>query len=90
MVLPAIIRVLEKKLFKVMAEPMKPSCNCAFCAIISAASVLLVAVNVHQFAIVKWSALVWISIIAIPVMALVCGIISRRQTCKVIDKQKEK
>jgi len=89
LVLPAIVRVLEKKLFKAMAEPMRPSCNCAFCAIISAAAVLLVAVNVHQFAIVKWNTLVWISIIAIPIMALVCGIMSRRQACKVIEGQKE-
>ncbi|MDD5063305.1 MAG: efflux RND transporter permease subunit [Phycisphaerae bacterium] len=82
LILPAIIRILEKKLFKTMAEPMRPSCNCAFCAIISAATVLLVAVNVHQFAIVKWNTLVWISIIAIPIMAMVCGIISRRAACR--------
>ncbi|MDD5327327.1 MAG: efflux RND transporter permease subunit [Phycisphaerae bacterium] len=83
LILPAIIRVLEKKLFKTMAEPMRPSCNCAFCAIISAAAVLLVAVNVHQFAIVKWNTLVWISIIAIPITALACGIISRRTACRI-------
>ncbi|MFA5238522.1 MAG: efflux RND transporter permease subunit [Phycisphaerae bacterium] len=82
LILPAIIRVLEKKLFKNMAEPMRPSCNCAFCAIISAATVLLVAVNVHQFAIVKWNTLVWISIIAIPIMALACGMMSRRAACR--------
>jgi len=90
LVLPAMVRILQKKLFKTMAEPMRPSCNCAFCAIISAAAVLLVAVNIHQFAIVKWSTLVWISIIAIPIMALACGIMSRRRTCKVIEQQKEK
>jgi len=90
LVLPAIVKVLQKKLFKAMAEPMRPSCNCAFCAIISAATVLLVAVNVHQFAIVNWNTLVWISIIIVPTLALVCGILSRRQMCKVIDEQKEK
>ncbi len=90
LVLPAVIRILEKKLFKVMVEPMRPICNCAFCAIISVAAVLLVAVNVHQFAIVRWNMLVWISIIAIPILALVCGIMSRRQACKVVDEQKEK
>lgn len=82
LVLPAVIRLLEKKLFKGIAEPMRPSCNCAFCAIISAATVILLTVNVHQFAVVKWNTLVWVSIIAIPLMALVCGIISRRAACK--------
>jgi predicted RND superfamily exporter protein len=82
LVLPAIIRLLERKLFKGIAEPMRPSCNCAFCVIISAATVVLVALNVHQFEFVKWSVLAWVSIIAIPIMALVCGIMSRRAACK--------
>ncbi len=90
LVLPAIVRILEKRLFKAMVEPMRPSCNCAFCAVISAATVLLVAVNVHQFAIVGWNTLVWISIISVPILALACGIMSRRHACKVIGERKEK
>jgi len=86
-VLAAIIRLLERKLFKIMAEPLPPSCNCAFCAIISVSAVLLVAVNIHQFAVIGWNTLAWISIIAIPVMAVACGVISRRQTCKRLDKK---
>ncbi|MBN1392998.1 MAG: MMPL family transporter [Sedimentisphaerales bacterium] len=82
LVLPAIIRILEKRLFKFMVEPMRPSCNCIFCVIISAATVLLAAVNVHQFAIVRWNTLAWVSIIAVPLMALVCGIMSRRAACR--------
>ncbi len=92
LVLPAIISLLEKKLFKSIAGPMRPSCNCMFCVIISAAAVLLVAVNVHQFAVVKWNTLVWVSIIAIPLLAMVCGITSRRAACKRIEgdlKEKE-
>jgi predicted RND superfamily exporter protein len=89
LVLPAIIRVLETRLFKIMNEPMRPSCNCAFCVIISAATVVLVAVNVHQFAFVKWNVLAWVSIIAIPIMALVCGIMSRRQACRIIKEKSE-
>ena len=85
LILPAIIRVLEKRLFKVMAEPVRPSCSCAFCVIISAAAVLLVVLNVHQFAVVGWSTLVWSSALSIPVMALICGILSRRQACKMAD-----
>ncbi len=90
LVLPAIIKILEKKLFRTVAEPMKPGCNCAFCATISAAAVILVAVNLHQFAVASWNTLAWISIIAIPIMALLCGVMSRRQACKMTqDNLKE-
>ncbi|MBN2593211.1 MAG: MMPL family transporter [Sedimentisphaerales bacterium] len=82
LILPAIIRLLDKRLFKATAEPMRRSCNCAFCAIISTSAVVLIALNVHQFTVIGWSTLVWLSVIAIPVMALVCGIMSRRQACK--------
>jgi len=90
LILPAIIRLLEKRLFKSIAEPMRPSCNCGFCAIISTAAVVLVALNIHQFALVGWSILVWFSVIAIPVMALVCGIMSRRQACKMTEAKEKK
>ncbi|MBN1806034.1 MAG: MMPL family transporter [Sedimentisphaerales bacterium] len=82
LILPATLRLLEKRLFKSAAEPMRPSCNCAFCGVISAAAVLLVALNLHQFAVVGWGTLVWISLVAVIIMALLCGIISRRRACK--------
>jgi len=85
LILPPIIRILEKRLFKAIAQPMRRSCNCAFCAIISTAAVVLVALNIHQFAVVGWSTLVWISVIAIPVMAIGCGIMSRREACKIAE-----
>ena len=85
LVLPAAIRLLEKRLFKTVLEPMRPGCNCVFCLIISAACVLLIALNLHQFAVTGWSTLAWISIIVVPVMALACGIMSRRQRCKAVE-----
>jgi hypothetical protein len=87
--LPAIVRLLEKSLFKFAAEPESASCNCALCLILSVAVVLLLAINIHQYTVVGWSKLALLSIIAIPVMALICGIISRRQACKTQDKQKD-
>ena len=89
-VLPAIVRIFEKRLFGVAATPKSVSCNCGLCLIVSVAAVLLVAINVHQYAVVGWSKLALTSIIAIPVMALICGIMSRRQACKVQEKQEEK
>jgi len=88
LVLPAIIRIAEKRLFRAEVQPVGPSCNCIFCVIISATSVLLIALNIHQFAIVGWSTLVWVSALAIPVLALLCGILSRRQACKAATSKK--
>jgi len=80
--LPAILRLAEKALFKQIKEPKSATCNCAFCVIVSTAAVALVAMNLHQFSLVGWSALAGISIVVIPVMAIACGIMSRRQACK--------
>jgi hypothetical protein len=82
MALPAIIKLAEKALFEFKLAPKSASCNCGFCLIISAATAVLVAVNLHQYWKLGWGRLAWVSIIAIPVMALICGIISRRQACK--------
>lgn len=90
LILPAIVRVLEKRLFAMTAEPVRPSCNCVFCGVISTSAVILVALNLHQFAIVGWSTLVWSSVVAIPVMALICGMMSRRKACKTPDTGEKK
>ncbi len=80
--LPAIITLAEKVLFKRVHEPRSTTCNCVFCLIISVAAVLLVTVNLHQYWELGWSKLAVLSVIAIVVMALTCGMMSRRQACK--------
>jgi uncharacterized protein len=86
MALPATIRIAEKRLFKISPATKSLGCNCGFCFVIAAATVVLVAVNLHQYWQLGWSKLALISIIAIPVMALACGIMSRRQACKRTQK----
>jgi len=87
MILPAILRLAERKLFKHVTRPTSLTCNCAFCAVISAAAVVLVAINFHQYWKLGWNKLTWITIIVIPLMALICGILSRRQACKIAEKK---
>jgi predicted RND superfamily exporter protein len=82
MALPAILKHLERPLFKRAAEVASPTCNCAFCLVISAAAVALVAINLHQYWGLGWSALAGVSVVAIPAMAVACGIMSRRRACK--------
>jgi len=88
--MPAIIKLAEKVLFKRAREPKSLACNCAFCMILSAAIVVLIAMNLHQYWAHGWGMLAVISIIAIPIMALICGIMSRRQACKTAAAKEKK
>lgn len=88
-VLPAVITIAQKKMFKPKREPASVGCNCVFCLIISTAIVVLAALNFHQYGKYGWSKLAWISIIVIPVMALICGLMSRRQACKVVAQRQK-
>ena len=85
--LPSIIKLAEKLLFKPIHEPKSVSCNCAFCIIISIASVALIALNIHQYGKFGLSKLIILSVIIITAMALACGIISRRRACKMAQVQ---
>ncbi len=89
LVLPAILKLLEKVLFKVAAQPKSATCNCAFCLIISIAVVVLIAVNLHQYWKLSLDRLTVISLIVIPIMVLSCGIMSRRQACKMASQNEK-
>jgi predicted RND superfamily exporter protein len=85
--LPAIIRLTEKRLFKATATIVSPSCNCVFCLIISIAAVVLISINLHQYWHLGFTRLAVVSAIAIPIMVLVCGLMSRRQACKRLEQK---
>ena len=80
--LPSILKLAEKVMFRESAIPVPASCKCGFCMIISVAAVVLVAMNLHQYWKLGWSKLVLLSIIVIPIMALICGMMSRKQACR--------
>ncbi len=88
--LPAIIRLAEKSLFKAKTAVVSMKYNCGFCLIISAAVVILIGVNLHQYWHLGFTRLAVVSAIAIPIMALACGLMSRRQACKRIQQKEEK
>lgn len=89
MVLPAILTVGEKRLFKTAANPQSAGCNCAFCFVISLSSVVLVLLNVYQFGKMGFNSFMWFSIVAVPVLAVICGVMSRRQACRTFQTQQE-
>jgi predicted RND superfamily exporter protein len=85
--LPAIIKVMEKLLFGPRRAPRSVTCNCVFCLIISISVVLLVGLNLHQYWKLGWNKLAVISIIVVPLMALLCALMSRRQACNMAEKE---
>ncbi|HNY79830.1 MAG: MMPL family transporter [Sedimentisphaerales bacterium] len=90
LVLPAILTVAEKRLFKTAVEPQSPGCNCAFCFVVSLSSVVVVLLNVYQFGKMGFNSFMWFSIVAVPVLAVICGILSRRQACRMVQAQQQK
>ncbi len=81
LILPALIRLLEKPLFAVQSS-RGVTCSCVTCIASAAAFVALVAVNLHQYAGMAWMELTWGSAIAVPIFAIACGLLSRRAACK--------
>jgi len=55
--------------------------------VISVAAVVLVALNLHQYWHLGLGQLALIGAIAIPVMALTCSMMSRRQACRTMERQ---
>ncbi len=86
-ILPALIKVLEKFLFPETGAH-RVMCNSGTCIISAVTAVALVAVNIHQFVHVGWTALSWVSIISVVVLAALCILNSRSAKCKA-DKVKK-
>ena len=81
--LPAMLTVAEKWFFKEKSKPESVGCNCVFCMIISIATVVLIALNLHQYWHLGITKLTWISLGLIPVLLVTCGLLSRRKACKI-------
>lgn len=79
-ILPALIKTLEKRLFPVVPA-MGAACNCVLCIASSVTLVILIALTLYQYVQVGFSTLTLISLIVIPILAFGCGFMSRREKC---------
>ncbi len=86
LLLPAMITLLEKHLFP-KNKVLGAGCNCAVCFFSSAALVALIALTLRQFTPDGWDKLTWIALLLIPIMAISCGILSRREKCKLLNER---
>jgi predicted RND superfamily exporter protein len=85
LILPALIRVLERWLFRPIEKVMAPSCNCGLCIIASIVAVVLLALNLYGS--FGWGPVTWASIVVIPILVFACGWMSRRAKCRVLHGQ---
>ena len=81
LILPSLLRLLEPLLF-VRSAAIAFTCKCGTCVAASIAAVALVAVNVHQFMHVGYTAMTWASLIAVITLGSICFIMSRRESCR--------
>jgi uncharacterized membrane protein YdfJ with MMPL/SSD domain len=90
LLLPALIKVMEKALFP-RSRAVGLTCQCGTCIISGALFVALVAVNAYQFLSLGATTLSLLSLLLLPVIALVCWLSSRRSYCTMyIEKQADK
>jgi hypothetical protein len=80
LLLPALLRLLERFLFKAREGRMPSSCRCGLCIFISITAVVLLALNFYSR--FGWAYLTWISVFVIPALAFVCLLLSRRASCR--------
>ncbi len=85
LVLPAILTVAEKRMFKPAAAAQPATCSCAFCTVVAVAAVVLIALNLHQYWGLGVTTLVVIGALAVPVLALLCSLMSRRPACRAVQ-----
>jgi hypothetical protein len=86
LLLPALIGVLESRLFPSDEKVMHPACNCGSCVLSACAVVGLIVLNGYQLLSIPLTTLTWVAIVAVPAMALACGWLSRRQKCKTLPQ----
>jgi hypothetical protein len=87
--LPAVLSAAEKWFFRKSKKVESVGCNCGFCLIIAVSVTVLIALNLHQYWQVGATTLTWISLGLIPVLILICSLLSRRQACKLLTEKKE-
>ena len=86
LVLPALTDLLSRWLF-VRLETGRVTCHCVACIIASVAAVMFLALTFRSYFGVGWNKLTWLAIIAVPVLVVACGLMSRRRECRLLAEQ---
>ncbi|MCD6365131.1 MAG: MMPL family transporter [Planctomycetes bacterium] len=80
--LPAMVRLLEKRLFR-PSRPVGAACNCAACLIGSTAMVMVIVLSLQSYVSATWTTLTGFGGATVVLAAVSCGILSRRAKCRI-------
>ncbi len=83
MLLPALIRIMEKRLFRQDSNAASAWCNCGLCLVAYITAVATVAMSLYSS--FGWSVVTWVSIIGIATFVPFCWLISRRSKCRTLE-----
>ncbi|MFW6145984.1 MAG: efflux RND transporter permease subunit [Planctomycetota bacterium] len=83
LLLPALISLLEGRLFRDGATENPLACNCGLCAAVSVAAVALLALNLYGS--LGWATLTWVAAVVIVAAAITCNRLARRRRCAPSD-----
>jgi len=84
LILPSLIRHLEPLLFP-KTRTLSLMCNSGTCFISGLAALILVVVNIQQFFRIGWTMWTWISLAVLPLLFILCAVISRRAARKIVE-----
>jgi len=88
-ILPALVRLLERRLFAAPKSVVPGSCQCALCVTVALTVVALILVNLSNMVPLGWSALTIVAIVTVPASVLVCQFMSRRAACRTTENGSE-
>jgi hypothetical protein len=88
-ILPALVRLLERRLFAERKERLPGACHCALCVSVSIALVALILINASHLLPLGWSGLTIVAIVTVPVSVLICRFMSRRAACDAAENGSE-
>jgi peptidoglycan/LPS O-acetylase OafA/YrhL len=86
LLLPALVHLLSRRLFPRLTVT-RITCNCAACVLASVAAVIVLALSFHSYSHLGWNRLTLLAVIAVPLLVLACGLISRRRECRMLAEQ---
>ncbi len=88
-VLPSLMKLLEKQLFKNLANPKSVTCNCRVCIVAAISAVIVVDLNVQLFWSLNINTLMWVSSAIVPALIVICAVMSRRKACKLAENNEQ-
>jgi len=90
LLIPAMMRMLERRLFAHYHDERGVACNCAACVVTATAVAAAIVLNVQPYVPWHWSTLTWIALAVVPVAAAACSLLARRRRCNLQEIEEQR